>query len=343
MLKLVISGLFFCLLFYLYKTRDEVAEKRLKRKLARVKGYEEITCVKEYKKHVKNYSLTKQDNRMKIEERFLKSPHVKEKMRYLLITPTDESLENLPVLILFHGIRDYSEDWITRGHLLENYLELIDKKIIKPMIFVVADSGFDRQSWYSNFYKDNDHKYENYITDTLYNEVKKISPNGKIGIAGFSMGGYAALKIGLKYIEKFDVIGSFSGAVSIIRMSLNRRVLRLMRYLYIPRFLFKKNQDKINFLRIFSPWGWRILKQDPYTIIKRMNPEKFVGKYIYISVGEEDKEPYLMLQQWTDIVGRLKRYKVDFKGYIYKNEYHTWEYISKDIGTFLRYFSDKVN
>ncbi len=103
--------------------------------------------------------------------------------------------------------------------MLENYLELIDKKIIKPMIFVVADSGFDRQSWYSNFYKDNDHKYENYITDTLYNEVKKISPNGKIGIAGFSMGGYAALKIGLKYIEKFDVIGSFSGAVSIIRMS----------------------------------------------------------------------------------------------------------------------------
>ena len=131
MLKLAISGLFFCLLFYLYKTRDEVAEKRLKRKLARVKGYEEITCVKEYKKHVKNYSLTKQDNRMKIEERFLKSPHVIEKMRYLLITPIDESLENLPVLILFHGIRDYSEDWITRGHLLENYLELIDKKIIK--------------------------------------------------------------------------------------------------------------------------------------------------------------------------------------------------------------------
>lgn len=343
MLKLVISGLFFCLLFYLYKTRDKAAEKRLKRKLARVKNYEEVTYIREYEKHVKNYSLIKQDKRMKIEERFINSPHVKEKMRYLLITPTDEKLENLPVLILFHGIRDYSEDWITRARLLENYLELIDKKIIKPMIFVIADSGFEGQSWYSNFYKDNDHKYENYIIDTLYNEVKKISPYGKIGISGFSMGGYASLKIGLKYIEKFDVIGSFSGAVSIIRMSLNRRVLRLMKYLYIPKFLFKKNQDKINFLRIFSPWGWRILKQDPYTIIKKMEPSKFINKKIYISVGEEDKEPYLMLQQWTDIVGRLKKYKVDFKGYIYKNEYHTWDFISKDIGNFLRYFSDKVN
>lgn len=342
-MMLIMSILVFCLLFYLYKTRKEVEEKTLKRKLIRVKSYEEVTCVREYKKRVKKYSLEKIENEVLIEEKYINSSHVEERMRYLLVTPKDEKEKDLPVLILFHGIRDYSEDWINRAFLLENYLELIKKDRIKPMIFMICDAGFEGQSWYSNFYKDKKHKYEDYITDDIYKEAKRISPNGKIGICGFSMGGYAALKIGLKYIEKFDVIGSFSGAVSIIRMSLNRRVLRLMRYLYIPKFLFLKNQDKINFLRIFSPWGWRILKQDPYTIIKRMEPEKFVGKKIYISVGEEDKEPYLMLQQWTDIVGRLKKYGVNFKGYIYENEYHTWEFISKDIGNFLRYFNEKVN
>ena len=343
MITLVISILIFCLLFYLYKTRKEVEEKTLKRKLMRVKSYKEVTCVKEYKKRVKKYSLEKIEEELNIEERYIDSTHVEEKMHYLLISPKGEKLEKLPVLILFHGIRDYSEDWINRAFLLENYLELRQKSIISPMIFIICDAGFNGQSWYSNFYKDEKHKYENYIMDDIYKLAKKISPKGKIGICGFSMGGYAALKIGLKYIEKFDVIGSFSGAVSIIRMSLNRRVLRLMKYLYIPKILFLKNQDKINFLRIFSPWGWRILKQDPYTTIKRMAPEKFIGKKIYISVGEEDKEPYLMLQQWTDIVGRLKKYNVDFKGYIYKNEYHTWEFISKDIGNFLRYFNEKVN
>lgn len=36
-------------------------------------------------------------------------------------------------------------------------------------------------------------------------------------MVGFSMGGYAAFKIGLKKIERkhFKVIGSFSGAISL--------------------------------------------------------------------------------------------------------------------------------
>ncbi|MGL4687726.1 MAG: alpha/beta hydrolase, partial [Fusobacteriaceae bacterium] len=73
-------------------------------------------------------------------------------------------------------------------------------------------------------------------------------------------------------------------------------------------------------------------------ILKRINLSKIKGKKFYVSVGSEDKEPYLMLQQWLDVVGRLKKYGYDFKGYIYKNEVHTWEYVSKDLRNFLRYF-----
>ncbi|NME35485.1 MULTISPECIES: alpha/beta hydrolase family protein [Fusobacterium] len=341
MIKLLVVIIVIFLLFYLDKM-DKKKEKTLKRKLERVKSYKEVISLDDYEKIIKKYSLEEIDEKVNIQEKFITSKHVNERMRYLLITPKNQETKNLPLVFLFHGIRDYPEDWITRGMLLENYFELLEKKLIKPMMFIIPAAGFNGESWYSNFYKDEKHKYENYIMDELYKEAKKIS-NGKIGIAGFSMGGYAALKIGLKHIEEFQIIGSFSGAVSIIRMSLNRRVIRFMKYLYIPRIFFKGSQDKINFLKIFSPWGWRILKQDPYTIIKNMEPEKFKGKSIYISVGEEDKEPYLMLQQWTDIVGRLKKYNVDFQGYIYKNQYHTWSFISKDIENFLKYFSEKID
>ena len=207
--------------------------------------------------------------------------------------------------------------------------------------FFLPASGFNGESWYSNFFKDKNHKYEDYFAGDLYNEVKKLSPEGKIGLAGFSMGGYGAYKIGLLHIEKFDVIGSFSGAVSLIRMSVNRRVMRLMKYVYIPKFLFN-DLDKAHFIKVFSSWGWRILKQDPYSIIKTIDKNRLKGKKFYISVGAEDKKPYLMLQQWIDIVGRLKKFGVDFKGYIYKDEVHTWDYISKDLPNFICYFDKQV-
>ena len=117
--------------------------------------------------------------------------------------------------------------------------------------------------------------------------------------------------------------------------------MRLMKYVYIPKFLFN-DLDKAHFIKVFSSWGWRILKQDPYSIIKTIDRERLKGKKFYISVGAEDKKPYLMLQQWIDIVGRLKKFGVDFKGYIYKDEIHTWDYISKDLPNFICYFDRQV-
>lgn len=338
-ISLFVTVVFLCLLFYFitYPYKFKFA-----RKLKRVLLYEEVQYNKEKELDLQNLSKEEVYGNFNIARKNIKSVHVKETMKVIIVTPKNVELKGIPCLILLHGIRDSSEDWLERGKLLENYLILKKSNSINNMMFVLPDSGYAGESWYTNFYEDSNFKYEDYIMDEIYNEVRKITPNGKLGIAGFSMGGYAAYKIGLKNIRKFHVIGSFSGAVSLIRMSVNRRVMRIMKYIYIPRFLFN-DLDKTNFIRIFSPWGWRILKQDPYSIIKVMNKKEFNGKNFYLSVGAEDKEPYLMFQQWIDIVGRLKKYNINFKGYIYKNEYHTWEFISKDISCFLKYFNEIAN
>lgn len=338
-ISLFVTVVFLCLLFYFITYPYKF---KFTRKLKRVLSYEEVQYNKETELDLTSLSKEEVYDNFNIQRKSIKSVHVKEMMKVIIVTPKNVELKKIPCLILLHGIRDSSEDWLERGKLLENYLILKKSNSINDMIFVLPDSGYAGESWYTNFYEDSNFKYEDYIMDELYNEVKKITPNGKLGIAGFSMGGYAAYKIGLKNIGKFNVIGSFSGAVSLIRMSVNRRVMRIMKYIYIPRFLFN-DLDKTNFIRIFSPWGWRILKQDPYSIIKVMDKEKFNGKNFYLSVGAEDKKPYLILQQWIDIVGRLKKYNINFKGYIYKNEYHTWEFISKDISCFLKYFNKIIN
>lgn len=337
-LKLLITLIVFSLLFYIITFPYE---SKLQRKMRRVLSFEEVSYVSKGERNFKRYDFDGIEEKLNVDEILIESSHVNEKMRYIRITPKGDVPKDIPCLILLHGIRDYPEDWINRAYLIENYLTLKEMNLVGEIAFFLPASGFNGESWYTNFYKDKDHKYEDYFMDDLYNEIRKFSPEGKIGLAGFSMGGYGAYKIGLLHLEKFSVIGSFSGAVSLIRMSVNRRVMRLMKYVYIPKFLFN-DLDKAHFIKVFSSWGWRILKQDPYSIIKTIDRERLKGKKFYISVGAEDKKPYLMLQQWIDIVGRLKKFGVDFKGYIYKDEIHTWDYISKDLPNFICYFDRQV-
>ncbi|MBC2851644.1 esterase [Cetobacterium sp. 8H] len=330
---LVVLAIIFYFLTYPYNFK-------LNRKLKRVLNFSEVEKIPEKKVKYLDFSEEQLDERLVLEEKFYKSTYTDEIMRYLVLKPRE--LKGTPLcLVLCHGIRDKAEDWIHKAKLRENYLTLKEKGRVEDIIFILPDSGYRGESWYTNFYKDNNHRYEEFFSKNLTTLIKEKYPDSPKGIGGFSMGGYGALKIGLKNLDSYDVVGSFSGAISLIRMSINRRVMRIFRYLYVPRFLFN-DVNKAHFVKVFSPWGYKILKNDPYSMIKKMDPNKFKNKKFYLSVGSEDKKPYLMFQQWLDVVGRAKKYNLDFRGKIYENEYHTWEYISKDIYNFLIFFTDET-
>ena len=337
-LEILVFLVFISLLFYIVTYPYNF---KLERKLKRVLNFSQIERVEDTKNKYFNYSNKELEDSFDLEERYLKSKYTIEKMRVLILKPK-KMKKNPLCLVLFHGIRDKAEDWIYKAKLRENYLNLKKSGRVEDIVFILPDSGYKGESWYTNFYKDKDHQYEEFFSKDLTSFIEKEYPNSKKGIGGFSMGGYGALKIGLKNLESYDVIASFSGAVSLIRMSINRRVMRVFRYLYVPRFLFN-DVNKAHFVKVFSPWGYKILKNDPYSIIKVTNPKRYEGKKFYLSVGSEDKKPYLMFQQWLDVVGRAKKYNLNFKGKIYENEYHTWEYISKDIYNFLVFFTDEIN
>lgn len=334
LVSLIILGILFYIITYPYNSK-------LERKLRRVEKFPEVEYISNSKVQYDNFSAEEMDEELILEEKFINSDYVNEKMRYLVLRPRHLKGDSPLCLTLLHGIRDCADDWIYRAKLRENYLTLRQKGRIGDVIFILPNSGYKGESWYTNFFKDKKHQYEEFFSKDLTNLLKKEYPNSKRGIGGFSMGGYGALKIGLKNLDSYDVIASFSGAISLIRMSINRRVMRIFRYLYVPSFLFN-DVDRNHFVKVFSPWGYKLLKNDPYSIIKMTDSEKYIGNKFYLSVGSEDKKPYLMLQQWLDVVGRAKKYKLDFKGKIYENELHTWEYISKDIYNFLIYFNDEM-
>ncbi len=106
------------------------------------------------------------------------------------------------VLYLLHGRGDNCNGWI-RGTSIERYA-------LEHRIAVIMPSGED------SFYVDSVHgkRYFSYMTEELPTRMKEwfpISDNpADTFIAGLSMGGYGALKIGLTYPERYGGIGIFS-------------------------------------------------------------------------------------------------------------------------------------
>ena len=131
-------------------------------------------------------------------------------MKYRVLVPQayESSLQRYPVLYLLHGLTGDYKDWTTRTNIAEYTREL-------SLIVVMPDG---ENQWYTNA-ADGSARFEDYITTDLPADVvaKYRTVNSRYGraIAGLSMGGYGALKIGLRRPAQFAVVGSFSGAFGV--------------------------------------------------------------------------------------------------------------------------------
>ena len=80
---------------------------------------------------------------------------------------------------------------------------------------IVTPEGED--GWYTDSASKPSDKYESYIIKELIPEIDKkfrtLADRDHRVVAGLSMGGFGAVKYGLKYPEMFVLAGSFSGAL----------------------------------------------------------------------------------------------------------------------------------
>ena len=138
-----------------------------------------------------------------------KSELIGKVLPYDTLLPRDyfKSNKRYPVLYLLHGLFGHHDDWITRTNLAE-YAADYDLIIVTP-------EGND--SWYIDSATVASDKYESYILRELIPDVdaryRTIKDRRARGVAGLSMGGYGALKYGLKHPDYFAFAGSLSGAL----------------------------------------------------------------------------------------------------------------------------------
>ncbi len=130
---------------------------------------------------------------------------------YNVVLPVDydqpgAKAKRYPVLYLLHGLTGHYDNWTTRT-------KLSDYAAQYPMIIVTPEGN---NGWYTDSATVPTDKYETYILEELIPDVERryranATREGR-AIAGLSMGGYGALKFGVKHPEMFALAASMSGA-----------------------------------------------------------------------------------------------------------------------------------
>ena len=135
---------------------------------------------------------------------------------YNVILPTDYDTSRTtryPVLYLLHGLTGHYSDWVARTNVADYAAEY--------RMIVVMPEGND--SWYTDSATVTTDKYESYILKELIPDVQQryrtIEARYGRSIAGLSMGGYGAIKFGLKSPSTFVFAASMSGAFGVTRFT----------------------------------------------------------------------------------------------------------------------------
>jgi putative tributyrin esterase len=198
---------------------------------------------------------------------------VNKTLPYNIILPGDyysERSTRYPVLYLLHGLTGHYSDWPTKTNIAD-YAS-------RYRLIVVTPEGDD--GWYTDSATVAADKYESYILNELIPNVQKryrtIETRYGEAVAGLSMGGYGALKFGLKFPSSFNFVASMSGALAAAS--------------WTEKELKDPGAARDSVLRVFGPAGSETRKQnDIFQIVRTMPTNRIAGlPYIYLDCGTED-------------------------------------------------------
>jgi putative tributyrin esterase len=161
------------------------------------------------------------DEAVKVWDVHAECPVLQDKMWYRAILPTGE---RFPVLFFLHGANSNPCELTDRSHIVR-------LAIAERLAVVMPYGGF---SYYTNAKHSRHARWEDVITSWLPHDVSSRfsteTYEGRFGIAGISMGGYAAIKLALKHSDLFRFSGCLSGPLDISRRKLSlRRMSELIR------------------------------------------------------------------------------------------------------------------
>ncbi len=242
-----------------------------------------------------------ENGKIRVEESVFHSASLGRDMHYLVLLPRDYSgTRRFPVLYLLHGLYGDYKNWDTRTHLEQ-------VAAAYPWLIVTPDAG---DSWYTNSATKPADKFEDYIAKDLISEIDRkyrtIAEKRARAVAGLSMGGYGAIKLGFKYPNLFAFAGSLSGAFNAAQ---NLDDLR-------PEF-------RAKLLEVFGNSGSATRTENDVFLLLKNSPD---NPYFYVACGTSD----FFLDTNRALAARLSTQKIPYE-YHETPGGHAWQYWDADL------------
>jgi enterochelin esterase-like enzyme len=218
------------------------------------------------------------------------------KRKMVIYTPPGYSKDKkYPVLYLLHGAGDDETGWRKKGSadvVLDNLHA--DKKVV-PMV-VVMPNGFARKAGEKKPAKGKGRgSIETFQNDLLKDVVPYVEKHYSVradadhrAIAGLSMGGGQALRVGLKNLDTFAYVGGFSSALRGTDLIPDADAAKKLRLLWVScgdkdrlleaskKFHEALDEKKVPHVWYEEPGGhtWPVWKNDLYLLAQRLFREK---------------------------------------------------------------------
>lgn len=241
---------------------------------------------------------------------------------YEAILPADyrtSTTTRYPVLYLLHGHGGHYTDWPTRSNIADYAAQY-------RMIVVMPEGN---NSWYVDGARGTDDKYESYILRELMPDVDKrfrtIQSRYGRAIAGLSMGGYGAIKFGLKYPSAFVFAASMSGAFGVTR--------------YTQTEMGGTNWEP--FISTFGPVGSETRKaNDVFEITRALSPARVPSlPYFYFDCGTEDAAQHFKANRELSEIFLEKKISHEYRELPGD---HSWAYWDHQVQEVLRIAAEKL-
>ena len=240
------------------------------------------------------------------------SQALQREMAYCLLLPTDyeTSKRSYPVLYLLHGLWGSENDWLALTNVAEQVKGL-------PLIVVMPQAD---DSWYVNAATRPEAKYEDYVFGDLVQEIEsryraEKDRDGRF-VAGLSMGGYGALKEGLKQPQRFAVVGAFSATANAAR--------RVRLDVKTPAIAFGAADSETR------------KENDVMLLIGRSEPKSL--PYIFVMTGFDDPVALEDSRAFLN-VAQLMRVQYEYHELPAR---HDWPFWQKSLESFLRVLGPRI-
>ena len=252
-----------------------------------------------------------------VEDRTFDSTALGRRMAYRVILPPGyaDSLRRFPTLYLLHGLTGNYRDWESRTSVF--------RYSRSHEVIIVMPDGED--SWYTDSQGTPEAKFESYVARDLIADVDRtyrtIGTRHGRAIAGLSMGGYGAMKFGLKYPNLFMFAGSFSGALGAGNAAFtggrNEKLAKELVTIYGP------------------PGSQTRADNDLLVLLEKANVAAL--PYLYLDCGSDDG----LLESNRAFVAALQKKKARYE-YREAPGAHTWDYWDRQVGPMLDVLDRKL-